>query len=155
MADKERLEVAVQRMLDLWLPDDPGRLRLLEICFLYCPEILSSCIPHRLPLCSFLKCYKLGLLPPPFFFYRRSVFEDSCVLVFSFFINLSFRSFQSPCNASWVRDTPSMNVLFKYNSHMATVEPIPPGIVWSVQNTMGFVQGTSVTTLTSDAELIS
>lgn len=42
-------------------------------------------------------------------------------------------------NASWVRDTPSMNVLFKYNSNMNKVESIPSDVVWSVQNTVGFV----------------
>lgn len=71
MADKEWLEVAVQRMLDIWLSDVPGWLRLLEIYFLYCTEIFSSCIPHGLPLCSFLKRCQLGLSFFFFFSYRK------------------------------------------------------------------------------------
>lgn len=95
MADKEWLEVAVQRMLDIWLSDVPGWLRLLEIYFLYCTEIFSSCIPHGLPLCSFLKRCQLGL--SFFFFFLQKVSpvcEYSWASVFSFFNNLSFCSFQ-------------------------------------------------------------
>lgn len=48
-----------------------------------------------------------------------------------------------------------MNALFKYNSSVSKVESIPPGAVWSVQNTVGFVKGTLIATLTPYAVLVT
>lgn len=97
-ADKVWLEVAVQRMLDIWLRAICGQLRFLESYLFYCTETFSSCIPHRLPLCSFLKPSKLGpsFLPQESF---SSIWRQlwCSVLVFSILNNRSFSSFQSLC----------------------------------------------------------
>lgn len=40
-----------------------------------------------------------------------------------------------------MRDTASMNALFKCNSTVSKVGSILPDLVWSGQNTVGFVKG--------------